>query len=185
MGLLSIIRKQKLKDAELRMLVLGLDNAGKTTIIRQIMGADVEAVAPTMGFQIHTFPWKQHTVHAWDVGGQSTLRGFWANYFDKLDVVVWVVDGTSRERMQELYRELREKVVQQDQLAQTYFLVLVNKIDLAGPGEAALLCEQVERDLDLAAEVPRDRYAVRGVSGRCGTGLDGAMDWVVGRFADP
>lgn len=52
--MLAILRKARLKDKELRVLMLGLDNAGKTTIVKQIMGEDVRSVSPTLGFIIKT-----------------------------------------------------------------------------------------------------------------------------------
>ncbi|OBA20343.1 ARF/SAR superfamily [Metschnikowia bicuspidata var. bicuspidata NRRL YB-4993] len=185
MGLLSIIRKQKEKDSEIRVLVLGLDNSGKTTIIRKLMGCDTQSVAPTMGFQIHTFAWQDFHINAWDIGGQLTLRSFWGNYFDSVDVVVWVVDGTSVERLHELYDELRSKVVQQEQLAGTYFCVAINKTDLVADLQLALVRHSVEASLRLLAEIPADRYTVKCVSGRDGRGLVELMEWITSKFQAP
>lgn len=181
MGLLSIIRKQKIKDQEVRVLVLGLDNAGKSTIVNHVMGEDTSQVSPTMGFQIHTFAWNGCNVNAWDVGGQATLRGFWGNYFDKLDVLVWVVDGTSLERLDELYRELREKVILQDQLVGTYLAVMVNKMDLVAADERSGVVAAVVKTLRLAEELHPDKYIVRSVSGVTGEHLGEVMDWVTTR----
>jgi len=52
--MLSMLRKARLKDKELRVLVLGLDNAGKTTAVRKLLGEPVTGVAPTLGFVIST-----------------------------------------------------------------------------------------------------------------------------------
>ncbi|KAJ8142061.1 hypothetical protein OY671_004786 [Metschnikowia pulcherrima] len=182
MGLLSIIRKQKAKDAEIRVLVLGLDNSGKTTIIRKLMGQETDSVAPTMGFHIHTFSHAGFNINAWDIGGQSTLRSFWGNYFDKSDVIVWVVDGTSLERLRESYRELREKVIQQDQLAGTYFCLVINKMDLVLETQQASVRQVVESTLNLSAEISEELYTVKCVSGRSGQGLESMMEWVVSKF---
>lgn len=179
MGLLLIIRKQKIKDQEIRVLVLGLDNAGKTTIINQIMGRDIATVAPTMGFQIHTFPWKNYSVNVWDIGGQSSLRSFWGNYFDRLDVVVWVIDAGNTLKLQELYEELREKVIKQDQLQGTYFVVLVNKIDTIAPEERDEVYSAIASTLKVSLELSATKYTVRTVLGRTGEGLGLAMDWIV------
>jgi ADP-ribosylation factor-like protein 2 len=56
--MLSILRKSRLKDKEMRVLMLGLDNAGKTTIVKHIMGEDVNTVSPTLGFIIKTIDYK-------------------------------------------------------------------------------------------------------------------------------
>ena len=50
MGLLKIIKKTKAKEKELRLLILGLDNAGKTTILKKFLGDDTSEIAPTLGF---------------------------------------------------------------------------------------------------------------------------------------
>lgn len=179
MGLLSIIRKQKIKDREIRVLVLGLDNSGKTTIINNLLGKDPMKVAPTMGFQIHTFSWKNFTLNVWDIGGQSTLRSFWGNYFDKLDVVVWVVDSVNTSRLEELYQELREKVIKQDQLRGTLFVVMVNKADLIEELERSNVCAAILSALKLQQEVSATKYTICSVLGITGEGLDQSMDWIV------
>ncbi|KAK6007030.1 hypothetical protein QM012_006038 [Aureobasidium pullulans] len=52
--MLSILRKARLKDKEMRILMLGLDNSGKTSIVKNIMGEDINEVSPTLGFIIKT-----------------------------------------------------------------------------------------------------------------------------------
>jgi ADP-ribosylation factor-like protein 2 len=52
--MLSILRKARLKDKEMRVLMLGLDNAGKTTIVKRVMNEDLSTVSPTLGFNIKT-----------------------------------------------------------------------------------------------------------------------------------
>lgn len=181
MGLLSIIRKQKVKDREIRVLVLGLDSAGKTTIIRNLMGQDPKQVSPTMGFQIQSFEWKGFSINAWDIGGQTSLRAFWSNYFDRLDFIIWVVDSTSVERLQELYQELRDKVILQDQLVGTFFLLMINKVDMIPPQERAKIQSKVVQSLGLLDELHRENYHVCCVSGMSGEGLNEAMDWVISK----
>lgn len=179
MGLLTIIRKQKMKDQEVRVLLLGLDSAGKTTIINNLMGKDPMKVSPTMGFQINTLPWKGYSLNIWDIGGQSSLRSFWGNYFDRLDVVVWVVDAASTLKLEELYLELREKVIKQDQLQGTCLVVLVNKIDLVPENDRDAVASEIKKALLLEHELSATRYTIRAVLGYTGEGLPGAMDWIV------
>lgn len=61
--MLSILRKARLKDKEMRILMLGLDNAGKTTIVKRIMGEDVNSVSPTLGFIIKTIDYEGYVRH--------------------------------------------------------------------------------------------------------------------------
>ena len=58
MGLLSLIRKVKRKEKELRLLMVGLDNAGKTTIVKRLNREDISTVSPTLGFNIKTMQFK-------------------------------------------------------------------------------------------------------------------------------
>lgn len=74
MGLFSILRKAKLREKEMRLLLLGLDNAGKTSLLRAFSGESIEGVAPTLGFNIKTVSYSGFQLNLWDVGGQKTLR---------------------------------------------------------------------------------------------------------------
>nr|KAF6436921.1 ADP ribosylation factor like GTPase 2 [Molossus molossus] len=66
MGLLTILKKMKQKERELRLLMLGLDNAGKTTILKKFNGEDIDTISPTLGFNIKTLT--KH--HPWGDGNQ-------------------------------------------------------------------------------------------------------------------
>ena len=74
MGLLSILKKLKEKEREVRLLMLGLDNAGKTTILKKFNGEDINEIAPTLGFNIKTLDHRGFKLNIWDVGGQKSLR---------------------------------------------------------------------------------------------------------------
>lgn len=182
MGLLSIIKKQKIKDKEIRVLMLGLDNSGKTTITKKLLGQDIETVSPTLGFQINTINYNDFNLNVWDIGGQTSLRTFWGNYFDLTDVVVWVIDCLSIERLEESYKELREKVILQDRLSGVFLVILINKIDLVDDGLHQELKQQVADTLDLHLQIPQeDKWTIKLVSGKSGTGLPDILDWIISR----
>ncbi|KAG6320541.1 hypothetical protein E4U22_003157 [Claviceps purpurea] len=125
--MLSILRKARLKDKEMRILMLGLDNAGKTTIVKKIMGEDVHTVSPTLGFIIKTIDYDG----LGDVGGQKTLRSYWRNYFEKTDALIWVVDATDRLRIQDCKEELHGLLLE-ERLSGASLLILSNKTDVEG-----------------------------------------------------
>uniref|UniRef100_A0A1I7W2J5 ADP-ribosylation factor-like protein 2 n=1 Tax=Loa loa TaxID=7209 RepID=A0A1I7W2J5_LOALO len=106
MGLLTILKKQRLKEKELRILVLGLDNSGKTTVVKKLNGEEIDEIAPTFGFNIKTLEYKDMKLNMWDVGGQKSLRSYWRNYFEQTDGVIWVVDSADIDRMDDCKREL-------------------------------------------------------------------------------
>ncbi|KAK9475765.1 ADP-ribosylation factor family-domain-containing protein [Lipomyces japonicus] len=139
MGLLSTLRKQKLKDKEIRLLMLGLDNAGKTSIVKRLLGENVHEVSPTLGFNIKSVSYDRYTLNIWDVGGQASLRPFWRNYFEKTDAIIWVVDASALDRLHDCKSEL-DKVLDEDRLTGAGLLILVNKIDIL---QSTKLREQV------------------------------------------
>ncbi|KAF1844139.1 ARF/SAR superfamily [Cucurbitaria berberidis CBS 394.84] len=129
--MLSILRKARLKDKEMRILMLGLDNAGKTTIVKKIMNEDVNSVSPTLGFIIKTIEYDGYKLNIWDVGGQKTLRTYWKNYFEKTDTLIWVVDATDRERIDDCRQELAGLLLE-ERLSGASLLVFKNKSDVPG-----------------------------------------------------
>ena len=64
----------------MRILMVGLDNAGKTTILRKFNGEDVNTIAPTLGFNIKTLEFRGYKLNVWDVGGQKTIRNYCAKH---------------------------------------------------------------------------------------------------------
>nr|KAF6436923.1 ADP ribosylation factor like GTPase 2 [Molossus molossus] len=113
MGLLTILKKMKQKERELRLLMLGLDNAGKTTILKKFNGEDIDTISPTLGFNIKTLEHRGFKLNIWDVGGQKSLRSYWRNYFESTDGLIWVVDSADRHRMQDCQRELQSLLVEE------------------------------------------------------------------------
>jgi len=146
MGLLSILRKVKQRERELRILVLGLDNAGKTTVVKKLKGESVSGISPTLGFDISTMTFGAYTINFWDVGGQSTIRAYWRNYFEATDGIIWVVDSADVSRLAACREEL-ERLLHEERLAGATLLVLANKQDLP----TALKSHDIVRHLGLDA----------------------------------
>ena len=112
-GLLTILKKQKQKEREVRLLMLGLDNAGKTTVVKKFNGQDIDLIPPTLGFNIETLEYRGFKLNIWDVGGQTSLRSYWRNYFEQTDGLIWVVDSADRARLHDCRAEL-EALLQQE-----------------------------------------------------------------------
>uniref|UniRef100_A0A0D9W999 ADP-ribosylation factor-like protein 2 n=1 Tax=Leersia perrieri TaxID=77586 RepID=A0A0D9W999_9ORYZ len=141
MGLLSIIRKIKRKEKEMRILMVGLDNSGKTTIVLKINGEDTSVISPTLGFNIKTIKYHKYSLNIWDVGGQKTIRSYWRNYFEQTDGLVWVVDSSDIRRLDDCRAELHN-LLKEERLAGASLLVFANKQDIQGalkPSEIAKL----------------------------------------------
>lgn len=184
MGLLQIIKEQRLKDHSQRVLVLGLDNSGKTTVLNQLLHEPIDRVQPTIGFQIKTLKVGQKSLQMWDIGGQKTLRPFWFNYFEKTDYLIWVIDILDEGRLGESLSLLEEIVEENDRInLQFEVFVLLNKVDLLPPAMSSPQAEHrgalLQRTVDHVTEVTSrvlkmDESSVRVIptSGTNGEGLD-------------
>ncbi|ODA80160.1 hypothetical protein RJ55_03118 [Drechmeria coniospora] len=171
--MLSILRKARLKDKEMRVLMLGLDNAGKTTIVKRIMGEDVNTVSPTLGFIIKTIDFEGYKLNIWDVGGQKTLRSYWRNYFEKTDALIWVVDATDRLRIKDCRDELHSLLLE-ERLAGATLLIFANKTDVDGCMDEQEIRESLRLD-----EIRTHQWHVLRCSAIAGTNLTEGLSWVV------
>merc|ERR1719298_75234 len=116
MGLLSLLRNMRKNDTEKRILVLGLDNAGKTTILKKLSEEDISTIMPTQGFNIKSLVHEGFKLNVWDIGGQKSIRQYWSNYFESTDALVYVVDSSDTRRLEESSQELKE-LLAEDKLA--------------------------------------------------------------------
>ncbi|QPH02204.1 ADP-ribosylation factor-like protein 2 [Epichloe festucae Fl1] len=171
--MLSILRKARLKDKEMRILMLGLDNAGKTTIVKKIMGEDVNTVSPTLGFIIKTIDYDGYKLNIWDVGGQKTLRSYWRNYFEKTDALIWVVDATDRLRIEDCREELHGLLLE-ERLSGASLLIFSNKTDVEG-----CMDEQEIRTALRLGEIRSHQWHVLRCSAMTGKNLQEGLAWVV------
>ncbi|KAK1962905.1 ARF/SAR superfamily [Colletotrichum sublineola] len=171
--MLSILRKARLKDKEMRILMLGLDNAGKTTIVKRIMGEDVNTVSPTLGFIIKTIDYNGYKLNIWDVGGQKTLRSYWRNYFEKTDALIWVVDATDRLRIEDCREELHG-LLQEERLSGASLLVFANKTDVNG----CMNEQEILQGLQLET-IRTHHWHILRCSAMTGTNLKEGLAWVV------
>ena len=76
-----------------RVLLVGLDAAGKTTLLFRLYAGKSLNTIPTVGFNVKTVPFQGLQLHVWDVGGQEQLREFWRHHFTGTQGLVFVVDA--------------------------------------------------------------------------------------------
>ncbi|KAK9897605.1 ARF/SAR superfamily [Cystobasidium minutum MCA 4210] len=172
-GLLSIIRKAKRKERSMRILMVGLDNAGKTTIVKRAMGEDISQVSPTLGFNIKTLFYKGYSLHIWDVGGQKSLRPFWRNHFEETDAMIWVVDSNDRLRIEDCKIELFS-ILQEERLAGASLLIFANKQDIPG----AMTTSELSTALDLAS-LRTHSWHIQACSAQTGEGISRGFEWLI------
>ena len=113
---------------EKRLLLLGLDNAGKTSILLQFKeNMFMEASVPTIGLNIEQVTVKDYSLTFWDVGGQATKM--WKHYFDSVDGVMFVIDSTDREKLTKAKSELN-RVLKDKALENLPYVLMLNKSDI-------------------------------------------------------
>ncbi|CAI5441511.1 unnamed protein product [Caenorhabditis angaria] len=96
-----------------RVVFLGLDGSGKTSIVRRLKKIPMESVLaphPTIGFNVELIHYKNYRLSLWDVGGLPKLRHLWKHYYSNAQCILYIIDGDSYERYSESLRELTKTV---------------------------------------------------------------------------
>jgi ADP-ribosylation factor protein 6 len=125
-------------DKYVRVLICGLDNAGKTTMLSRILLGRVVPTLPSCGFQAQTLKHRHTKFMLWDVGGQLHLRFHWRHHFFGTHCVVFVVDASDASRFPEANQELTV-LLAEAQLETAGFLILAHKCDVPGAVPASQL----------------------------------------------
>ena len=108
---------------------MGLDAAGKTTILYKLKLGEVVTTIPTIGFNVESVEYRNLNFTVWDVGGQDKIRPLWRHYFQNTQGLIFVVDSNDRDRIGEAADEL-QKMLSEEDLANAAVLVFANKQDL-------------------------------------------------------
>ena len=159
----------------LHIVMLGLDSAGKSTVLYRLKFDQYVNTVPTVGFNCEKVKGtsgkaKGVSFMIWDVGGQDKVRPLWRSYTRQTDGIVFVVDSKDTERMEEARMELL-RTAKLPENAGVPILVLANKQDLPG----ALVGSEVEKLLSLGELSPGRLWAVQPVCAIIGDGLDDGL----------
>ncbi len=126
MGVFASVFKRLISKRDVRILMVGLDAAGKTTILYKLKLGENVTTIPTIGFNVETVEYKNINFVVWDVGGQDRIRPLWRHYFIHTQAVIFVVDSNDRDRIMEAREELH-KILNEDELKDAVLLVFANK----------------------------------------------------------
>ncbi len=151
---------------DMRILMVGLDAAGKTTILYKLKLGEIVTTIPTIGFNVETVQYKKVSFTVWDVGGQDKIRPLWRHYFQNTQGLIFVVDSNDRERVGEAAEELN-KMLREEELKDVVVLVLANKQDLSDASTE----KDISEILGLARIKERD-WAIYRCSAKTGQGLN-------------
>eukprot|EP01098_Paradermamoeba_levis_P015977 TRINITY_DN839_c0_g1_i3.p1 TRINITY_DN839_c0_g1~~TRINITY_DN839_c0_g1_i3.p1 ORF type:complete len:178 (-),score=51.01 TRINITY_DN839_c0_g1_i3:172-705(-) len=157
---------------ETRLLMVGLDTAGKTTILYKLKLGEIVTTIPTIGFNVETVEYKNLKFTMWDVGGQDKIRPLWRHYYQNTQGLVFVVDCNDRDRINEAKEELH-KMLQEDELKDAAVLVFCNKVDLP----KAMPVAEVTEKLGLA-QLRNFKWHVQATCAPSGEGLYEGLDWL-------
>jgi len=161
------------KESDLRILMLGLDSAGKTTILYRLQIGEVVSTIPTIGFNVETVEYKNIKFQVWDLGGQSSIRPYWRCYYANTRAIIYVIDSSDHARLSTSRSELLT-LLSEEELKGVPLLIFSNKQDIEG----ALTSGQVSDALGLVEEKGRE-WSVRGSCATKGEGLEEGLDWLV------
>ncbi|KAI5968046.1 uncharacterized protein KGF55_000030 [Candida pseudojiufengensis] len=161
------------KNREMRILMLGLDNAGKTTILYKLKLGKTSKTVPTVGFNVETVKHRNVSFAVWDCGGQERIRPLWRHYFTGTNALIYVVDSNDSKRLEESKQELY-RIIQDKELNNCLLVVLANKQDIENSIKPKELIEKFE----LNKLTGNHTWSVIPTIAIDGTGLVETLNWI-------
>ncbi len=166
---------------ELNILMIGLDRAGKTTVLEKVKGMysdlpgmDPDKILPTVGLNVGRIDFSSSTkLIMWDLGGQPGLRNIWDKYYAECHAILFVVDATDSDRFDEAKQALDKPLGSRDTFGAP-LLVLASKCDQA----IAQDTEEVASSLGLTAVTSRPHKVLQ-ASSHSGKGIADGVSWLV------
>ncbi|XP_046553966.1 ADP-ribosylation factor-like protein 13B [Haliotis rubra] len=178
----SCIKKRREPKRPITLAFLGLDCAGKTTTTKVLIGEPYDKdVAPTVGFNSEKFVFDQFDITMYDLGGGPQIRAMWTTYLPELYGVVYIIDSTAGERLEEV-KESFQKLIENYHISGKPVLVLANKQDKEDAVDEVDICEQ----LDLSTWVNLHKTpcriescsAVKGTGRKMDPAIKEGMQWL-------
>lgn len=164
----------ELGNTQARILMLGLDAAGKTTVLYKLKLNETVSTIPTIGFNVETVtPVKNLTLTIWDVGGQEKIRPLWRHYYQGTNGLIFVIDSSDITRIAEAREELFG-IIDSEEFVGVPVVVLANKQDLP----AAMKASQMIEKLGLATH-KRNPWHVQETCAKTGDGLYEGLEKLV------
>lgn len=177
MGLLDRFAKWLgLKKKDANILVVGLDNSGKTTIINYLKPKDHQShdIVPTIGFTVEKFNCSNLSITAFDMSGQGRYRNLWEHYYNECQGIIFVIDSSDKLRMavakDELQQLLRHDLIVRKRIPVLFF---ANKMD----SREAISSVKVSSLLELE-KVDGKPWHICASNALTGEGLAEGLDWI-------
>jgi len=170
-NLMSYFSISKYFDKKANILMLGLDAAGKTTILYQLKLNSIVNTIPTIGFNVESVKYKNLNLTIWDVGGQEKIRQLWRHYYNNVDVLIFVIDSNDNGRIDEAKKELHY-LISEDELKDTIILIYSNKIDLPNSINHHTLGDK------LNLNSIKQHWFIQPISATENIGITEGLDWI-------
>jgi len=161
-----------------RILMVGLDAAGKTTILYKLKLGEVVTTIPTIGFNVETVEYKNINFTVWDVGGQDKIRPLWRHYYQNTQGLIFVIDSNDRDRIIEARDELT-KMLNEDEMRDAILLVFANKQDLPNAMNAAEITDKLQLN-----SLRNRQWYIQSTCATSGDGIYEGFDWLSKAIAD-
>ena len=122
-------RKEHVQKEEINLVVLGQQNAGKSHMLTRLCDEDPNDIVSTKGFSIKDVALKNYILHCKELGGSDMIRQYWSHYYDEVDGVLFVIDGSAAPDLISSAIEILEDCMQDQKIAKKPLLVIVNRVD--------------------------------------------------------
>jgi small GTP-binding protein len=163
-------------DFKCRVIFIGLDCAGKTTILYKKKLQDENIMTtPTLGFNVENIQVNNIQLTVWDIGGQTKFREQWKHYYQNCDALIFVVDSSDQDRFPKV-REALHEAAKSSELSNVPLLIFANKQDLPKAMEPSELSTHLNiKDLP---QYKNGCIHVQGTIAKRDEGLDEGLQWL-------
>ncbi|KAL4235773.1 E3 ubiquitin-protein ligase trim23 [Mactra antiquata] len=158
---------------EMRVVILGLDGAGKTSLLFKMKNNEFITTIPTIGFNVETVEYKNVKLTIWDVGGQHKIRPLWKHYYFNTQAVIYVIDSHNHDRLKETQNAL-VKLVQEKELKDASLLIFATKQDL----KPCASIEELTEQFGLFKLCCNRSWHIQACDANTGMGLQEGLEWL-------